>query len=398
MADVAPNDPPKTSDELELERWHFERDLRLRELVLKEREQANRDAEIELRRNDLRSATWRSPLTVAIFAAAVAGGGNAVVAVVNGSLQRDLENARRAAEVSLEKTKAESTRILEMIKTGDSEKAADNLEFLLQSGLVTDESIQKKLSAYLASRTPGTGPALPSLGNSRIGFEESTPAERPLQEHLEARLNQFLNYLDRIGFPPSKRRVLVRIETKKIDNAYYDGERIVIDKRLVDDASVALREYGHHLLASGHEKLGWTGQSAAIESGLADYFACSFLDNSKLGEKTASVLQTGKPQIRRLDNQRRFGEFSGIKDEMMSYDGAEVWGGLFWHLRARLGRDAADKLLAAAWLQFKMPTAEATRASAFARRIIERATAQGGDSMRQIVLSVLREREYPAGG
>ena len=129
----SPNTP-----ELETEKWRFERDCRIRELHLKEREQANRDAEVELRRNDQRTATWRSPLTVAIFAAALAGASNALVAVVNGSLQRDLEKARREAEIGLEKTKSESNRMLEMIKTGDSEKAAHNLDFLLKSCLSRD--------------------------------------------------------------------------------------------------------------------------------------------------------------------------------------------------------------------------------------------------------------------
>ena len=97
MAEPARDELPKQPTELELERWRFERD----------------------------------------------------------SKQRDLDNTRRTAEVNLEKTKAESTRILEMIKTGDSEKAASNLDFLLKSGLVTDDAIQRKLTAYLASRTPG---------------------------------------------------------------------------------------------------------------------------------------------------------------------------------------------------------------------------------------------------
>ena len=66
-------EPPERPLDLELERWRFERECRERELALKEREQANKDAELELRRREQRAATWRSPLTVAIFAAAVAG-------------------------------------------------------------------------------------------------------------------------------------------------------------------------------------------------------------------------------------------------------------------------------------------------------------------------------------
>jgi hypothetical protein len=397
MADAARDETLPSGDALESERWHFERDLRLRELALKEREQANRDADIDLRRGDLRNATWRSPLTVAVFAAAVAGGGNAIVAWVNGWQQRDLENTRRASEEALEKSKAESSRILEMIKTGDSEKAAGNLMFLLESGLITDKTIQEKLSAYLSRRAPGTGPALPSLGNSRIGFDEGTPAERPLQEQLQARLNNFLPYLDRIGFPPSTQKVQVHLEAG-IGNAYYDGHRIVIDERLVDDPSVALREYGQYLLASGHESTSWMGQYAAIESALADYFACSFLNDARVGAKLALVLKFDKPQIRNLDNARNFAEFKAMANDRMPYDGAEIWGGMFWELRARLGREAADRLLASTWQQFEMPPGEAARAPAFARRLADQAARQGGAAQRQAVVAVLRERGFPVGG
>jgi hypothetical protein len=144
----------------------------------------------------------------------------------------------------------------------------------------------------------------------------------------------------------------------------------------------------------GHEKVRWEGQYVAIEGALADYFACSFLDNPKLGEKAARVLQTGQPQLRRLDNQRSFAEFGSIKEAMMNFDGAEVWGGLFWQLRNRLGREAADKLLATAWMQFKLPAVEDQRAAAFARRIANEA-AKEGDAAQQVVLAALRERKFP---
>jgi hypothetical protein len=386
MTEVANNKAPVDPATLEVERWHLERDCRLRELALKERDQGAREAEIQLRRDEQRGSTWRSPLTVAVFAAAVAGAGNAVVAMVNGSMQRNLETSRRVAEMDLERTKAESTRILEMLKTGDSEKAAANLEFLLKSGLVSDASIQARLTAYLATRTPGTGAVLPSYGNDRVTFDQPSPSR------LQAQLDSFVAFLDRIGFPRSA-KVVVHIGNEGDGQAYYRDGRIVIDKTIADDASVALREYGHHILWGGNNE-GWSGQHAALESALADYFACSFLDNPRFGELAAGVLQIKKPQIRLLDNQRRFAEFRTIGENDIPYEGAEIWGGLFWELRARLGRAATDKLLAAAWMRFSVPAVEGERAAAFVHLILEEAGKLGRAS-RQSALEVVRTRRFP---
>ena len=79
----------------EAEKWATEKAFRERELELKE-------AELKLKRDDEASSSWRSPLVVAILAATLAAAGNAVIAIVNGNLQRDLDDR-----------KAEQTRILE---------------------------------------------------------------------------------------------------------------------------------------------------------------------------------------------------------------------------------------------------------------------------------------------
>jgi hypothetical protein len=158
--------------EFEKEKWQTEVAAREREFVLREREQANRDADTELKRKDQATSKWRSPLVVAVFAAAIAGVGNAGVAALNGWLQRDLESRKRDAERVLEETKAESSRVLEMIKTGDTEIAAKNIQFLLETGLVAEVGRANRLREYLANRKPGTGPALPAPTQSGFGSAE----------------------------------------------------------------------------------------------------------------------------------------------------------------------------------------------------------------------------------
>lgn len=144
---TTPIDLPPT----EREKWDRETRLREREIAVKE-------AELALKTNEAASASWRNPLVAAIFAATVAAMGNAVVSALNGNSQRQLE-----------RDKAEEARILEMIKTGDPESAAENLRFLLEAGLIGDVVRTRRLEDYLAKREPGTGPVLP--GNTDIARE-----------------------------------------------------------------------------------------------------------------------------------------------------------------------------------------------------------------------------------
>jgi hypothetical protein len=128
--------------ELERARFNAEHEARLAELELKRHE-------LELRRADQEKSAWRSPILLGVIAAVVGLIGNAVVAALNGSFQRDLA-----------KLQAEADRILEVVKTGDPDTAAANLEFLLEAGLIGDEG--GAIRSYLADRDAGTGVALPA--------------------------------------------------------------------------------------------------------------------------------------------------------------------------------------------------------------------------------------------
>ena len=126
--------------DFEREKWRAETAVRTREVSAKER--------------DIAGSKWRSPLVVAVLAAAAAAMGNAVVVMRrNGSQQ-----------VALENSKAESARILEMTKTGDTEAAANNLKFLLAAGLIAEPDRVERVRAYLETRVPGAGPALARRG------------------------------------------------------------------------------------------------------------------------------------------------------------------------------------------------------------------------------------------
>lgn len=148
----------------EREKWLAEVAFREREIAIKEREQSVKEREQAvkaddhaLRRGEQARARWANPLVVAIFAAAVAAIGNSAVALLNGIQQRAVEEVR-----------AESARILEMIKTGtgNEDKAAANLQFLIDSGLIRTPELLLEIRKFLKSRSPGAGPALPAVSST----------------------------------------------------------------------------------------------------------------------------------------------------------------------------------------------------------------------------------------
>jgi len=157
-ADMNPSDPPaevnRDREEVGLVgpqmRERVERELREREIAVKEAEQKLKEQDFAFRRDESRRSRWGSPLVIAIFTAAAAAIGNAVVALVNGWQEQELE-----------RTRAEATRILEMIKTGDPDKAAENLGFLSDAGLIEDPQRIVAIREFLARRKPGGGPSLP---------------------------------------------------------------------------------------------------------------------------------------------------------------------------------------------------------------------------------------------
>jgi len=141
---------------------------------------------------------------------------------------------------------------------------------------------------------------------------------------------------------------------------------IFIDHRLAGDTGIALREYNHHVLEQVGPSKTWTGQYGAVESGLADWFACSYLNNPNVGEVAIKAYgDRRRPYVRTLRNERKFGEFKGVRDWEMPFVGAEIWDGACWAIRARLGREIADPIVVAAWQATMWSDDEGRSAPAF---------------------------------
>jgi hypothetical protein len=143
--------------QFEREKWADQRALQERDLRLRER--------------DVVRSKWTNPLVIAIFTAAAAAVGNFAVSLVNGQDQANIE-----------RIKAEQALVLEAIKT-TPDKAAENLDFLVSAGLISDRtgSIRK----YLSNRHTGQGPSLPTTApqqqplNQDETLAASLPANNP---------------------------------------------------------------------------------------------------------------------------------------------------------------------------------------------------------------------------
>ena len=160
---MTPDEIDQRQSEFEREKWRGEVRLREREGELKEREQRNKEEELRLKSREYERSRWTNPLVLAVFAAAIAAAGNAFVAWFTAHEQRiaDLRKADLAREADANKSEAD--RILEVIKVNsDPDKAATNLKFLVEAGLISNQRIKDPLQAYLSRRKPGEGAALPS--------------------------------------------------------------------------------------------------------------------------------------------------------------------------------------------------------------------------------------------
>lgn len=145
---------------------------REQDLSLKEREQSVAERELALKEKESKEARWWNPLVVAIAAAAIAAAGNAYVAWSNNNSQialqiekekNDLAGDQQKArnEVSAEQQKADNDLILEVVKTSDPQRAADNLKFVEEAGIIADKSRREGIKKYLAQpRAFGAGVAL----------------------------------------------------------------------------------------------------------------------------------------------------------------------------------------------------------------------------------------------
>jgi hypothetical protein len=179
---------PSSDKSIEHARLAFEREKWRDEFSLRGRE-------LETKRLDQGRGRWTNPLVIAVFAAAVAALGNAGVAWLTAYEQRQADATKAEQTLAANESKAEADRILESIKTNnDPEKAATNLRFLVETGLIKTKG---PLESYLQKRKKGEGPTLPAAG----------AASQRREDHYG-----WFEVICRIGKVPEQRRLGLQTE------------------------------------------------------------------------------------------------------------------------------------------------------------------------------------------
>ena len=95
------------------------------------------------------------PLVSAIAAALIAFLSNVYASYITGRNQLALEDQKFQAQLELERQKFQTTLIIEAVKTGQKEKALENLDFFIEAGFLEDDKgeikrlVQKRNSPVL---------------------------------------------------------------------------------------------------------------------------------------------------------------------------------------------------------------------------------------------------------
>lgn len=203
-------------------------------------------------------------------------------------------------------------------------------------------------------------------------FVITGPAPAAWRSQLARELSKYRDYLVDLGAdlaaepPPT-----VEIRTG-FSNAYYDPQKSeIVTGPHFAEADVLFREYSHHVLEKVRGRGALSGaRQDAVESGLADYFSCSYRDDPELGREVAGYLGHDRPVIRDLGNRKRLTDVEAPHVVQLT---GEVWGGAFWELRQLLGQQSADRLLLKAWAE---APADADAAARFVQLVAELAGAE----------------------
>lgn len=382
--------------------------MRLREIELNqkhhqiEQDHALRREELQLKQDENKRARWNNPLTIAIVAAALAGFSNAAVTFVNGVQQNSLQNDKQKDDFQLERSKAETARILEMIKTGDKDAAASNLEFLLETGLVQDAEVVEKLKVYLKNRPPGGGTALPPAGGASFDFLASS-ALVDMQRELSTELEKFIQYLRQLQYGVIKGRTKIKIELMDVPNSYYmpATEEITVDVRALGELDSVLYAYMNAmLLRSKEENVDSCGRCHPLIFSISDYHMASYLNDPETATMLAVTLKLGKNYIRdlRVDFDWKSVSTSGEDTFEDSEDARNAWGSLFWEMRDSLGADVSDMIIARAWGAFQWPDDKRISPVVFVRALRGATRELASSDQISRVESLLRERKFPIDG
>jgi hypothetical protein len=182
----------------------------------------------------------------------------------------------------------------------------------------------------------------------------------------------FKKFMFNLGFTPQK-NVIIKTDKELEKNMHYKYEEntIYLSVDLPGDYDAFMREYTHFVNRYGQPGL-WDGLEGA-ESGLGDYFPCSYNGSPEFDRFFARIDKRPSGNLRNLENSGRFDQLTTNPDRHVE---GLVWGAAFWDLRKVLGNDAqgnhrADVLLLRTATRLKPAGAGIDSRADFVRQLLE---------------------------
>jgi hypothetical protein len=182
----------------------------------------------------------------------------------------------------------------------------------------------------------------------------------------------FKKFMFNIGFTPQNNVNITTNKAYRTTMHYKHNENtIYLSTDLPRDYDAFMREYMHFVNRYGQPGL-WD-RLEGVESGLGDYFPCSFNDSPEFDKFIARILKRPSGNLRNLDNSGRFDTLATNPERHVE---GLVWGAAFWDLRKVLGNDAqgnhrADVLLLRTATRLKPPGAGIEARADFVRQLLE---------------------------
>ena len=233
--------------------------------------------------------------------------------------------------------------------TDDAKKASEDAKKVDQEYRELDAQLQA--TKQLAGQVQTLSEKVSKIEQA-VKFKPSASLTPELKQNLGRVFGSFHSYLQAVGFSLGKNPPIAFVDPSVQEQTYYDPSQnqIVISSDWVGFEDAGLREYTYYSLVAVNKDLSQTQSLQGLESGLADYFPCSFLNRSEFAKELFESIEKKNPGFklppRDLDNQRSFTEIQASTD---LHDAGNIWGGAFWQLRKQIGKDAADKLLFVTW-------------------------------------------------
>jgi hypothetical protein len=266
---------------------------------------------------------------------------------------------------SLEEASQKASRLETLVATAEKQfgglpKRVEELDALLKDAQSrVDEQIKKidtqqqKLQAQVSNI------------QERLRFCPTKSVSTELRSSMQEKFKSYIGYLEKVGFQKLDVQVSVCIYSKDdpiTDDSlrirsdepfgYYrtDQKTIYIHKDMIPTISVALREYTHHALAlAGQDASSREVVQDEVESGLADFFPASFVNDPLFGDGAGKFFNLPTSYLRDLANSTRYDK---VSPEL--HDRGEVWSGALWQCRGEIGAETVDKIALQAWRDFNV--------------------------------------------